>query len=138
MALASFVGHSGPDQWTYAGLFDTIDAANLTNQGKPSVVTQWGCWNTYYVDPTSDTLGHALMLSGENGSAAVLGATTLTLATSERSLGQALTPRLTQPGMTVGAAIQAAKTEIASQQSGLQDVLLGWSLLGDPALVIEP
>ncbi len=138
VALTSFVGHSSPTNWTYRGLFTAADAAALTNTGKPTVVTQWGCWNTYFVDPANNTLGHKLMLSGENGSAAVLGATSLTSASSERLLGQLLTPKMTTPSMTVGAAIQAAKAELAATQPNRKDVILGWSLLGDPALMIQP
>ncbi len=106
--------------------------------GKPTVVMQWGCWNTYYVDPAYRTLGQKLMASGENGSMAVLGPTTLTLAASERQLGQLLTPRLTQPGVTIGAAIQSAKAEMALTHPNAIDVLLGWSLLGDPAVIVQP
>jgi hypothetical protein len=138
VALTSYVGHSGLTNWTRSGLFSASDAAALTNVGRPTVVTQWGCWNTYYVHPANNTLGHKLMLSGENGGVAVLGATTLTSATSERLLGQSLMPRLTTPGTTIGAAVQAAKADLAATQPYRRDVILGWSLLGDPAVVIQP
>jgi hypothetical protein len=138
VAMTTFVGHSDEWEWTWLGLFDTGDAAALTNYDKPTVVTQWGCWNTYYVDPAYESLGHVLMLSGSNGGAAVLGSTTLSYDASERALGDLVTGRLVQPGMTLGAAIQAAKAELAATQPGLKDVLLGWTLLGDPALVIQP
>ena len=137
-ALTSYVGHSGYTEWTFSGLFKATDAAALTNVGRPTVVTQWGCWNTYYVSPSYNTLGHKFMLSGEQGAAAVLGAATLSESSSESALGQLLMPRLTQPGMTLGMAIRDAKQDLAAEQRGLADVLLGWTLLGDPALVVEP
>jgi hypothetical protein len=40
--------------------------------------------------------------------------------------------------MTIGQAIQDAKAQLATYRPGYLDVLLGWTLLGDPALVIEP
>lgn len=138
IALASFFGHSGPNSWTFAGLFDAADAAALTNLDRPTIVTQYGCWNTYYVEPAADTLSHAFMLHQGGGAAAVLGASTITEATSDQALGQLLIPRLSQPGMTIGQAIQAAKDELAQTQPDLTDVLLGWTLLGDPALMVEP
>jgi hypothetical protein len=138
VALTSFVGHSDDWEWTWLGLFDIYDAAALTNAGKPTVVTQWGCWNTWYVDPQYDTLGHVLMLSGDKGAAAVLGATTLSYDASEQKLGSLLTPRMTQPGVPIGIALQAAKEQLAASSPGARDVLLGWTLLGDPALVVQP
>jgi hypothetical protein len=53
-------------------------------------------------------------------------------------LGALVTPRITQPGVTLGAAIQSAKEELGGNGTNLDDVLLGWTLLGDPAMVIEP
>jgi hypothetical protein len=138
VALTSFVGHSSFDRWTFSGLFHSQDARNLTNAGRPTVVLQWGCWNTYHVLPTYNTLAHTFLLSGDRGAAAVLGASTLTLASSEHALGRRLIPYLAQPGMTLGEATQRAKEDLAATQPHRLDVLLGWTLLGDPALVVSP
>ena len=70
--------------------------------------------------------------------AAVLGAATLTRASSDRALGQLVTPRLAQPGVSIGVAVQDAKATLATTQPDMADVLLGWTLLGDPALVVTP
>ena len=138
VALTSFVGHSGTTVWTFDGLFSASDAAALTNHGQPTVVSQWGCWNTYYVAPSYNTMAHKFMLSGEQGAAAVLGSTTISYDLSERALGRLLTPRLVEPGLSIGAALQVAKAELAETHPAMADVLLGWTILGDPALVIQP
>ncbi len=137
-AVTSFMGHSGPSSWTFAGLFTAGDAAGLTNAGRPTVVMQWGCWNTYYVDPYNNTLAHQFLLAGDRGAAAVLGATTITNTRSDQALGLRALPRITTPGATLGQALQAAKVDLALTQAGLRDVLLGWTLLGDPALIVQP
>lgn len=137
-ALVTFTGHSGPSVWTFSNLFSTKQAATLTNYDRPFVTVQWGCWNTYYVDPTNNYLVQSLLFSGNQGAAAVLGASTLTDSDSEQMLGELLTPNLAQPGMTIGQALQAAKQELGQEHPELSDVLLGWSLMGDPALMIEP
>ena len=138
-ALVSYVGHSGPTSWTsFSNLFNNTDAAALTNAGRPFVVVQWGCWNTYYVDPINNYLVQKLLLSGDRGAAAVLGATTLADSDSEALLGELLTPRLATPGMTIGQAVRDAKLELAQTHPELTDILLGFSLMGDPALVIQP
>lgn len=137
-ALVTFTGHSGPATWTFSNLFTTKEAAALTNAERPFVVVQWGCWNTYYVDPVNNYLVQSFLFSGDRGAAAVLGAATLTDSNSERLLGELLSPRLVAPGMTMGQALQTAKSELALTHPELLDVLLGWSLMGDPALIIEP
>jgi hypothetical protein len=55
-------------------------------------------------------------------------------------MGQLMTPHLIEPGVTVGSAIAAAKQELAGVEGGsaMTDVLYGWTLLGDPALIIDP
>jgi hypothetical protein len=137
-ALVTFTGHSDTSEWSFSDVFDINDAAGLTNAGKPFVVVQWGCWNTYVVDPVNNYLVQAFLFSGNNGAAAVLGASTLTDSESEALLGALLTPRMVTPGMLIGQALQDAKSELAQTHPELLDVLLGWSLIGDPALVVAP
>jgi hypothetical protein len=137
-ALVTFTGHSAPTEWSFSDLFDNTYAAGLTNAGKPFVVMQWGCWNTYVVDPVNNYLVQALLFSGDKGAAAVLGATTVVNASSEQQLGGLLTPRIATAGMPIGQALQDAKSELAKTHPEMVDVLLGWTLMGDPALVIQP
>ena len=135
-AITSYVGHSSFTKWTQSGLFNATDADNLTNAGAPTAVVQWGCWNAYHVLPAYTTLGHKLLLSGDRGAAAVLGASTLTRVVSEQMLGDHLYPRLLGTPVRMGAAVQSAKAALAATDPQLVDVILGWTILGDPALVI--
>ena len=41
------VGHSGPVSWTFDNLLRSTDAAALTNHMRPTILTQWGCWNDF-------------------------------------------------------------------------------------------
>jgi hypothetical protein len=139
VAFTSYMGHSGPTRWTFDGLFKAADASSLINDGLPTVVTQWGCWTTYYVSPTYNTLAHLLLLSADRGAAAVVGATTLTEAGSERAIAREIFSELFLPGNRLGDAILDGKRRLAAAGGGaVDDVLLGWTLLGDPALVINP
>lgn len=137
-ALVTFTGHSGPVSWTYKNLFSNADAAALTNAGRPFVTVQWGCWNTYYVDPLKNYMVQSLLFSGDRGAAAVFGASTLTNSKSEQMLGELLNPRLVKSGTPIGLALYEAKRELAKTNPEMLDVLLGWTLMGDPALVVEP
>lgn len=138
-SLVGFVGHSGPTVWTFQGLFAAADSAALTNTAHPSAVVQWGCWNTYYVAPQYDTLAQRLLLAGPQGAAAVVGSSTLSQESSDARMGEELVPRLLQRGTSIGEAIVQAKKAIARSPGGdRRDILFGWTLLGDPALVVNP
>jgi hypothetical protein len=136
-ALTALIGHSGYTHFTFDDLLDTTDLAQLVNYGRPTVITQWGCWNTYFVQPTENTMAHVALLSGQQGAAAVLGASTLTQASHERALALELYPRMLTPGTTIGQAVLEAKQALAEVSPGFLDVLLGWQYLGDPALSME-
>ena len=136
-AVAGMFGHSGSRDWSFSGLFKAGDASKLSNAGAPTVITQWGCWNTYYVSASEDTLAHEFMLNDLNGAAAVLGASTLTEASHEREMAKQVYPRMFETGVPIGRAILEAKLEHAEVYGDQLDVILGWNLLGDPALVVE-
>lgn len=134
VALTSFMGHSGKSQWSKLGMFSASDANLLTNANSPTLVTQWGCWNTYFVSPSEDTLAHAFMLNQNGGAVSVLGASTLTEAEHEKDLAQLILTFLTHDEMTLGNAVTEAKRIYAQTNPDALDVILGWNILGDPGL----
>lgn len=137
--LTSFMGHSAAQMWSFSRLFTTRDVPALTNAGSPTVVLQAGCWNSYFVEPKYDTLGHALLLGGDRGAAAVVGSSTLTDALAHQEMARHLGFVLgSEPGITLGEALTRAKQRLAADRPELVDVLLGVTLLGDPATVLEP
>jgi hypothetical protein len=136
VAFSQYFGHSAPTMWSFERLFTMTDAKGLLNEGRPAVIAQWGCWNTYYVDPYYNTLGHELMLSGDRGAAAVLGAATLTATESDIALGEHFLPRVVQAENTIGMALVEAKQRLAEEHPDMIDVIYGWTILGDPALSV--
>jgi hypothetical protein len=97
-------------------------------------VVQYGCWNTYYVHPAADTLAHSLLLTPGGGAAMVMGGVTLTSATSDVLYAKVATARFAAGGGSYGEAVLAAKRDLATENAGLDEIQLGWTLLGDPAL----
>ena len=71
------------------------------------------------------------------GAATVLGASTLTSSAGERALGIELNKRIYLKGMTIGDAVIQAKQAMA-QHSDYRDIQLGWQILGDVALKVNP
>jgi len=135
-SLAAFFGHSSTNQWGFGALFTGPDAANLSNAGKPTVVTQWGCWNAYYVSPNEDSMGHRFLIEGDRGAVTVMGASTLTNADAERRLAKRVFERIAK-GERLGDAVTNAKQDYALTNPDDLDVLLGWTVLGLPELVIN-
>ena len=137
VTLTSFFGHSGPSSWSFERLFDRNDVLALNNINKPTLINQFGCWNTYYVVPQYNTMAHAFMQVDNKGAVAVMGASTLTESFHESELAKLLIPELTQENNTIGQAILNAKQQLALNHPEYLDVILGWTLLGDPLIQID-
>ncbi len=135
--LTTFVGHSGPSTWTFDGLLTADDVDGLQNGGVPTVVSQWGCWNTYHVQPEYETMAHRFMLGEGSGAAAVMGAAGITKITEDAAFGAMLQEYLSD-GLALGPAIQQAKVDLVAERPEFESVILGWTLLGDPALLVAP
>ncbi|MBL4660890.1 MAG: hypothetical protein JKY19_11085, partial [Alcanivoracaceae bacterium] len=136
ISMVNYFGHSGPSTWSFNHLFGIADVEGLTNDNLPTVVVQWGCWNAYHVTANANTMAHKFLVNS-NGAAAILGASTLTKVNSERALGKIFVPLVTQPGMSIGQALVNAKQQLAQQHPDYLDVLLGYLLLGDPAIEVS-
>ena len=135
VALVQYFGHSSPTLWSYSGLFSATDAAALENAGLPAVVTQWGCWNTYFVSPNANSLAQTLLLQGSHGAAGVFGAVSLTDISGHRHLAPATLSRFTS-GQRIGDVILQARRELAQRGIVLVEPMIGSNLLGDPAMVL--
>ena len=137
VGLIHFLGHSSPSRWSFQNLLSASDVANgfLNNAGRPSVVLQWGCWNSYHVEPAFSGMAHALLL-GDQGAASIIGAASLLDANRSVQLATALLPRL-EAGETLGEALNNAQRQLAQRGIIDADVQQGVVLLGDPALKVR-
>ena len=139
VSVVNFIGHSSQRRWSFSTppMLRSTQISLLTNVGKPALVTQWGCWNSYFVDPAGNTMADEFLLGGENGAATVLGASTLTTSAGERALGVELNKRMYDQGITIGEAVIQAKQALA-QREDFPAIQLGWQIIGDPALMVNP
>ncbi len=136
--LAMYTGHSSSKRWAFEGIFRNSDVNNLMNENNPFGIVQWGCWNTYFVHPEEDSLGHAFMLSGNKGAAFVMGASTLTNASEESRFSSLFNIYMLANDLTIGEAMTQAKYEYNNESNQLhKDILWGISLLGDPLTKIN-
>jgi len=81
-------------------------------------------------------MGHRFMMEGDRGAVAVMGASTLTDANSERRLARLVFERLAN-GERLGEAVTNAKQAYAQDYPDDLDVLLGWTVLGMPELMVN-
>ncbi|MCP5424170.1 MAG: hypothetical protein H6970_03780 [Gammaproteobacteria bacterium] len=137
-ALVSYVGHSSFRIWglnpSHGILLWADDARRLTNP-TPHLVTQWGCWNTYFVDPNQDTLANGFLLQ-DHGAAGVLGATALTDLNLLRDFGTEFFRQYAQQP-TLGEALRAAQRRYITGNPKAASALRGFVLLGDPATELK-
>jgi hypothetical protein len=88
--------------------------------------------------PAHDTLAHALLVSGNQGGAAVVGSSSLTSQYVHDLLSKPMMPYLMQPGMTIGDAILTARQQASIAKPYMIDALNAYQILGDPTLVVQP
>jgi hypothetical protein len=131
--LVSYVGHSSMGQWDRIPLLRWQDVDGLTNAGAPNLITAWGCWNSYFVEPNIESLAARLLREPDAGAAGAIGATTLTSEPSHQALGVLFFEQVNAGASRVGDALHAAKQALAAQ-GGSDDAILGMTLLGDPAM----
>ncbi len=151
----SYIGHSSPNRWGFDNILDTSQTNSIIRSGAPAIISQWGCWNSYFAMPEQNTMSHALMLRATAGgpglAAAVLGSTSLAEDASHVALGtrffdlledgyfgqgpSAATPPVVR---TIGEALMSAKVNLAQSAPEHLESNYSITLFGDPAQPIGP
>jgi hypothetical protein len=131
-SLLTYFGHSAPSSWSREGLVtaNQVYGGLFSPVSQSFAAVQYGCWATYFVEPTSSTVAHGLLLRPE-GAAIVMGATSLTQTNSDINFANQLMPKLGNQGF--GQAFQQSIQAISNDPSN-KDVVIGGAILGDPAL----
>lgn len=132
-ALTSYYGHGFPGAWGNERLLSAADMDAIAS-APPTALMQFACWSTYFVDPRSESLAHALLAS-PGGVAVMVGQSALGFVQSNTELARALLPRLST--LPVGDALLAATGELAASGGMYSDVTIGALLLGDPTLQVR-
>ena len=133
VSLFSYYGHSSPASWSREGLITAsqVNGGLFSSVNQAFATVQLGCWGTYFVEPTSTTVAHQMLLMPK-GAAAIIGSTSLTDSSSDIALANQLLPLLSSTSL--GDALLQAQQAVANESPEAKDVILGGTLLGDPAL----
>lgn len=137
-AWVSYYGHAATSSWARERLLQPNHLLGLGNSARPAVVTEYGCWGGYFVEPSYNSLGLSWLIPGMNGAAAVLAGSSLTYNESDRRIAAQLVPAVSAPNIRIGDALIFAKTNLWQVAPESVDVITGMTLLGDPALMLNP
>ncbi|MCH8476707.1 MAG: C25 family cysteine peptidase [Wenzhouxiangella sp.] len=137
----SYLGHSAPDRWGFEPLLLRSQLASIVREAPPAIISQWGCWNNWFVSPTQNSMIHGLMLGDQVKAATVLGSVSLAEDASHFALAvrfyslRASGGLHGQPGAvnTLGEALLHAKRDLVQNAPGHQSAARSVVLFGDPA-----
>jgi hypothetical protein len=131
--LVNYVGHGSVAFWR-GGVFDSDDAATLTNGARLPFFVAMTCLNGYFHDPfPTDSLAESLLRAEGGGAIAVWTSSGLTRPEGQSLMNKMLVTLLFD-GMsrTLGETIMKAKTATKDM-----DVRRTWILFGDPTIKLK-
>lgn len=136
--VVAYFGHGSVDQWGKDRIFTTEDVAALANGDRLPIIITMTCLTGLFTHPELNSMAEALLWHPEGGAVAVLAPTSLTLASDQSRLRNALAEALTDPQHdTLGAAVLAAWRAVPLDSPGTRDVVATFLLFGDPALRLD-
>jgi hypothetical protein len=137
-SLVSYYGHSSFAEWGSRNVGIVLNAPELDQivNSDPHLIMQWGCWNTYFVEPRQETMANAFLFHENGGAAGVVGASTLTDGFLLSRVGESFFD-LIDDAPTLGEALLEAQRAWARQEPGRTRELHSFVLLGDPATPLE-
>jgi len=133
--VVQYFGHGGADTWADERLLTNEDAPALDGIGPAPLVFTWTCqaqWYQYHLGPS---VNEALLLVPNGGALATVGPTGISDPGLQSLLAEGVLSRLAE-GLTLGEAIRASKAEAVLRTPDARAVVEGFTLLGDPALVL--
>ena len=88
-------------------------------------------------DGQEENIGETVMLNSKGGGIAFFGTTRTVYATYNEVMNLAFTKHVLTPGMDIGEAVRLAKCELVEKSSDMTCNKLQYTLLGDPALLLN-
>ena len=133
--VIGYFGHGSVTQWGKDNVFTVKDVPALQNTGKLPLVINMTCLAGLFTHPKVQSLTETLLWQPDSGAVAALAPTSLTLATDQTFLSNALVDELQRDGARrLGDVLLAAQRSVAQAGPGTHDVLQTFLLFGDPAL----
>jgi hypothetical protein len=133
--IVNYVGHGSMDTWAKDRLLSSEQIASLGNDGRQPLMIMMSCLLGFFGHPERDAMAEDILLAADGGAVAAFAPSSLTLASDQGPLNQALLEALlADDASTVGQAILEAKRSLSWDTQDQRDVIETFTLLGDPAL----
>jgi hypothetical protein len=137
LSHVSYVGHGGAAVWASENVLNSFDVPSLLAQSRQPLVVTMNCLNGYFVAPSYDALGLALVKADARGAIAAFSPSGLSLDGPAHLLHRALLAEITGGGHErLGDAVLAAQKAYA-ETGAMPELLSIYHLFGDPALPIR-
>jgi len=136
--LTTYIGHGSIERWGKEDIFYPEAVEGLNSYPSP-IVLQMTCLSGLFAHHTITSLSETMLLH-DSGPIALVGATSLTLSSSQEPFGEAFVAAL-QEGENgrLGDAFQQAKAGLDISNGGIAEVSDTFNLLGDPsARIVRP
>jgi len=131
--LVDYNGHGAEQQWSFSDLFDTTDAAALSNGGRLPVYLLMDCLNGLFQDVYAESLAESLLLAPNGGAIAVWASSGFTQQPPQSTMNQAFLHFFAgNPNQSLGRLVLETKAGTTDN-----DVRRTWILFGDPAMKIQ-
>ena len=135
--ILAYFGHGAIDLWGKDEIFTAQVARELSSQTSYPIVLNFTCLTGYYIHPEVLSLTEALLWNPKGGAIAIIAPTSLTLADDQSFLWRALVESYqSQEDGRIGDVWLTALPKIALANEGVRDVVLTYTLFGDPALTL--
>ena len=136
--LAQYAGHGGRVVWAHEIIFDNVSADHVEETDKIPFMLVLSCYNGYFDKPGEPSMAEQLLRKEKGGIIGMLSATRLTYASGNDALNRIIFDMLFKRNVRqLGPLSFDSKVELLmTEGTGQLDVMLEYTLFGDPALQI--
>ncbi|MBN1561027.1 hypothetical protein JW998_12310 [candidate division KSB1 bacterium] len=132
----NFIGHAASRTWEL--MFNNPDIEELANKGRYPFISSMTCHTGRFGEPTQDSFGEAFLLAPQKGAIGFLGTSGWGYSYEDYLYLRQLYPKvLTDSLRCMGDIITLTKFDLWGRYGGgdhIQNLILQYNLLGDPAL----
>ena len=136
--LAQYAGHGGRIVWAHEIIFDTLHIDQVAETDKIPFMLVLSCYNGYFDEPGEPSMAEKLLRKERGGIIGMLSATRLTYASGNDPLNRIIFDMIFKRNVRqLGPLSFDSKVELLmTEGTGQIDVMMEYTLFGDPALQI--
>ncbi|MGB9521214.1 MAG: C25 family cysteine peptidase, partial [Anaerolineales bacterium] len=136
--IMAYFGHGSIEMWGKDQLFNSTEAAKLSNSPAFPLVIQMTCLSGYYIHPKIESISEELLWNPNGGTVILIAPSSLTLPNDQGFLTKSFVEHYQKAKHDrIGDIWMQTIREINLNSQGVRDVLATYTLLGDPTLIIK-